>query len=72
MDQDPDNTPAPAAKKRARRRAPAADRPARSGRFAAGLALVLAIIAVLASGYVGYLVNSKRGLTDAKGRLFHV
>lgn len=48
------------------------DKPLRTGRFAAGLALVLAIIAVLASGYVGYLVNSKRGLSDAKGRLFNV
>jgi uncharacterized protein HemX len=70
MDQDTDT--APAVKKRASRRAPAADKPNRTGRFAAGLALVLAIIAMLASGYVGWLVNSKRGLTDAKGRLFQV
>ena len=72
MDQDTDTTPAPAVKKRAGRRAPAANKPIRTGRFAAGLALVLAIIAMLASGYVGWLVNSKRGLTDAKGRLFQV
>jgi len=72
MDQDTDTSPAPAGKKRARHRAPAADKPLRTGRFAAGLALVLAIIAMLASGYVGWLVNSKRGLTDAKGRLFQV
>jgi uncharacterized protein HemX len=72
MDQDTDTAPAPAVKKRASRRAPAADKPNRTGRFAAGLALVLAIIAMLASGYVGWLVNSKRGLTDAKGRLFQV
>ncbi|MEK7758951.1 MAG: uroporphyrinogen-III C-methyltransferase, partial [Pseudomonadota bacterium] len=72
MDQDTDTTPAPAVKKRAGRRAPAAGKPNRTGRFAAGLALVLAIIAMLASGYVGWLVNSKRGLTDAKGRLLQV
>jgi len=72
MDPDSDNTPAPAARKRASRRAPVADKPIRTGRFAAGLALVLAIIAMLASGYVGWLVNSKRGLSDAKGRLFQV
>lgn len=72
MDQDTDTTPAPAVKKRASRRTPAANKPIRTGRLAAGLALVLAIIAMLASGYVGWLVNSKRGLTDAKGRLFQV
>jgi uncharacterized protein HemX len=72
MDQDPDTSPVPAAKKHSRRHAPAADKPARTGRFAAGLALVFAIIAMLASSYVGWLVNSKRGLTDAKGRLFQV
>jgi uroporphyrin-3 C-methyltransferase len=70
---DPESTPADQAEKRAsrRKRAPAKT-PARSGRFAAGLSLVLAIIALLVSGYVGYLVNSKRGLSDAKGRLFQV
>ena len=72
MDPETDTTPAPSVKKRASRRAPAAGKPPRTGRFAAGLALVLAIIAMLASGYVGWLVNSKRGLTDAKGRLFQV
>ncbi len=72
MDQDPDNASAPASKRRTRRRAPVTDVPTRTGRFAAGLALVLAIIAMLASGYVGWLVNSKRGLSDAKGRLFQV
>lgn len=72
MDQDPDNASTPASKRRTRRRAPVTDVPTRTGRFAAGLALVLAIIAMLASGYVGWLVNSKRGLSDAKGRLFHV
>lgn len=72
MDQDPDTTSSPVSKRRTRRRAPVTDVPTRTGRFAAGLALVLAIIAMLASGYVGWLVNSKRGLTDAKGRLFQV
>jgi uncharacterized protein HemX len=72
MDQKPDTAPAPAAQRRTRRRAPVADIPSRTGRFAAGLALVLAIIAVLASGYMGWLINSKRGLSDAKGRLFQV
>jgi len=72
MDQDTGTTPAPSVKKRTSRSAPADGKSRRTGRFAAGLALVLAIIAMLASGYVGWLVNSKRGLTDAKGRLFQV
>ena len=70
MDNDPDT--APALKRRTRRRSSTPDKPARSGRFAAGLALVFAIIALLVSAYVGWLVNSKRGLSDAKGRLFSV
>lgn len=65
----PDTAPLPVTKRRTRRQT---DKPIRTGRFAAGMAMVLAIIAVLASGYVGYLVNSKRGLTDAKGRLVNV
>ena len=69
MAQDTDTPPAPSAKKRANRRAATHGR---TGRFAAGLALVLAIIAMLASGYVSWLVNSKRGLSDAKGRLVNV
>jgi len=44
----------------------------RTGRVAAGTALVFATIALIATGYMGYLINSKRGLTDAKGRLFQV
>lgn len=67
---NPSDTPADQASTSHTRRQ--TDKPPRSGRFAAGLALVLAIVAVLASGYVTYLVNSKRGLTDAKGRLFNV
>lgn len=51
---------------------PAAAQPKRGGRFASGLALVFATIALIASGYMGYLINSKRGLSDAKGRLFQV
>ena len=50
----------------------AATTPARSGRLAAGLALVLAIIAVLVSGYLWYGLTHKRGLADAKGRLIQV
>ena len=65
----PDTSPVPVPQRRTRRRS---DRPNRTGQFAAGMALVLAIVATLASGYVGYLVNSKRGLSDAKGRLFNV
>ncbi|HJX19022.1 MAG TPA: uroporphyrinogen-III C-methyltransferase [Acidiferrobacterales bacterium] len=72
MAQDTDTPPAPSAKKRASRRAPGASTHGRTGRFAAGLALVLAIVAMLASGYVSWLVNSKRGLSDAKGRLVNV
>ncbi len=72
MAQDTDTPPAPVAKKRASRRASDTAKPVRTGRFAAGLALVLAIIAMLASGYVSWLVNSKRGLSDAKGRLVNV
>ena len=49
MAQDTDTPPAPSAKKRANRRAATHGR---TGRFAAGLALVLAIVAMLASGYV--------------------
>ena len=64
-----ETTPVPVSKRRTRRRS---DKPNRTGQFAAGLALVLAIVAVLGSAYVGYLVNSKRGLSDAKGRLFNV
>lgn len=51
---------------------PAAGQAKRSGRFAAGLALVFATIALIASGYMGYIINSKRGLSDAKGRLVQV
>lgn len=68
------DTPAPPARRTRRRRAAdeSAVTLARHGRFAAGLALILAILATLVSGYVGYLVNSKRGLADAKGRLVSV
>jgi uncharacterized protein HemX len=69
----PDTPPKPARRVRRRR---VADETiatsARRGRLAAGLALVFASIALLASGYMGWLINSKRGLTDAKGRLVNV
>jgi len=68
----PDLTPRPERRVHRRRAAGEAAVPVRRGRFAAGLALILAVLAVLVSGYVGYLVNSKRGLTDAKGRLVNV
>jgi uroporphyrin-III C-methyltransferase len=71
MDQ-PDTAHSPSKKRARGRRATDTTAPNRSGRFAAGLALVLAVIAVLASGYMGYLINSKRGLSDAKGRLVQV
>jgi len=71
----PETAEEPPKSRRARRRR-AANEPAaaspRSGRVAAGLALILAILATLVSGYVGYLVHSKRGLADAKGRLVTV
>lgn len=69
MANSPDTATVPVTQRRTRRRS---DKPNRTGQFAAGLALLLAIVAVLASGYVGYLVNSKRGLSDAKGRLYNV
>lgn len=50
----------------------AAKVPARGGRLAAGLALVLAIIALLVSSYLWYGLTHKRGLADAKGRLIQV
>lgn len=68
----PDVTPKPERRIHRRRAAGDAAVPVRRGRLAAGLALILAVLAVLVSGYVGYLVNSKRGLTDAKGRLVNV
>lgn len=63
--------PAPSTKK-SRRRTTAEEGGGRRGRVAAGLSLILAILALTISGYVGYLVNSKRGLSDAKGRLVNV
>jgi uroporphyrin-3 C-methyltransferase len=69
---NPDETPSTAAPRKAARRKrtePAAKRP---GRLAAGLALVFATIALLGTAYMGYLINSKRGLSDAKGRLVQV
>jgi uncharacterized protein HemX len=71
---DPNSAADTAGRKvRSRKRAGAAARkPPRGGRLTGGLALVLAILATLVSGWAGYLVNSKRGLTDAKGRLFNV
>jgi len=69
-------TPETQPKQRRTRRRRVADtsppKPPKTGRLAAGLALILAILAAMVSGYVGYLVNSKRGLSDAKGRLVNV
>ncbi|MDH4134331.1 MAG: uroporphyrinogen-III C-methyltransferase [Gammaproteobacteria bacterium] len=62
--------PAPSTKKS--RRPAAEEGSGRRGRVTAGLSLILALIALTLSGYVGYLVNSKRGLSDAKGRLVNV
>lgn len=73
MANTPDTEPTPAEHATPRRpRAAITPAPSRSGRLAGGLALVLAIIALLTSSYVGWLVNSKRGLSDAKGRLVQV
>lgn len=72
---DPDDTVSPPPHRSAHRQRAAAGNAARvrqPGRLAAGLALVFATIALLASGYMGYLINSKRGLSDAKGRLVQV
>lgn len=66
------NTPVPQRKLERGRRTADDKKPSRAGKFAAGLALLLAILALIISGYLGWLVNSKRGLTDAKGRLFQV
>jgi len=71
----PDETVPPPDQKSARRQRAASDAaPANkpAGRLAAGLALVFATLALIASGYMGYLINSKRGLSDAKGRLVQV
>lgn len=65
---DPDDTPPQPSARHPRAEA----RVRQPGRLAAGLALVFATIALLASGYMGYLINSKRGLSDAKGRLVQV
>jgi len=69
-----DTPPASPPRKPARRKREASAEPGkkRSGRLAAGTALVFATIALIGTGYMGYLINSKRGLTDAKGRLFQV
>ncbi len=63
--------PVPSTKK-SRRRAGTEEGGGRRGRVAAGLSLIVALLALTISGYVGYLVNSKRGLSDAKGRLVNV
>ena len=69
QDTSPDQTP----RKPGRRKSDVkSGAPKRSGRLAAGLALVFATIALIGTSYMGYLINSKRGLTDAKGRLFQV
>jgi len=69
-----DEAPAVSPRKPSRRKreAPAESGKKRSGRLAAGTALVFATIALIGTSYMGYLINSKRGLTDAKGRLFQV
>lgn len=69
---EPLDTPTtPSSRKSPRRKRSASSEPTarRPGRLASGLALVFATLALIASGYMGYLINSKRGLSDAKGRL---
>jgi len=72
---EPTDTPAtPPPRKSSRRKRAATSEPSvrRPGRLASGLALVFATLALIASGYMGYLIDSKRGLSDAKGRLVTV
>ena len=66
------DTPAPKRKTERGRRASDTQKPSRVGKLAAGLALTLAILALIVSGHIAWVVNSKRGLSDAKGRLFQV
>jgi len=47
-------------------------KPSRVGKLAAGLALTLSVLALIVSAHIAWLVNSKRGLSDAKGRLVQV
>lgn len=66
------NTLPPVPSKKKSRPGATAEGGGRRGRVTAGLSLILALLALIISGYVGYLVNSKRGLSDAKGRLVNV
>jgi uroporphyrin-3 C-methyltransferase len=73
MTATPDNdTPAPKRKLERGRRSADTQKPSRVGKFAAGLALVLAVLALIISLHIAWLVNSKRGLSDAKGRVFQL
>lgn len=68
MAQTPDTEQAaPIRKKPAR---PRTAKPAHRSPWAGGLALVFAVIALLISGWMAYIIEGKRGLTDAKGRVF--
>jgi uncharacterized protein HemX len=73
MTATPDNdTPAPKRKLERGRRSSDAQKASRVGKLAAGLALVLAVLALVVSLHIAWLVNSKRGLSDAKGRVFQL
>lgn len=65
-------TPAPKRKLERGRRVSDAQKPSRVGKLAAGLALTLSVLALIVSGHIAWVVNNKRGLSDAKGRLYQV
>lgn len=66
------NAPVPKRKIERGRRVSDTHKPSRVGKLAAGLALILSILALIVSAHIAWLVNSKRGLSDAKGRVFQL
>ena len=68
----PTDTPTPKRKLERGRRAADERKTSRVGKLASGLALTLSVLALIISIHLAWLVNSKRGLSDAKGRLVQV